>query len=93
MNVTIELPADLRFPTIPFTEPLALEGDEMTQNSTKMIATNPSIFLRSTVYHHPGSRGLAGPCGNYFYRMEWVAVKPTGSYRPIECVRLVQSGE
>jgi hypothetical protein len=25
----------------------------MTQNSTKMIATNPSIFLRSTVYHRP----------------------------------------
>jgi hypothetical protein len=48
----------------------------MTQNSTKMIATNPSIFLRSTVYHHPGSRGLIGPCRVYFYRMEWVAVKP-----------------
>lgn len=53
MKVTIDWPADLRLPTIPFTEPLALEGDEMTQNRTKMIATNPSIFLRSTVYHRP----------------------------------------
>lgn len=48
MNETIELPASCRLDITLFTDPLALAGAEMTQNSTKMIATIPSSFLMFT---------------------------------------------